>query len=90
MIVKFYDGCIIKDETKDYQFYIYLQNIPGVTNVSTRWIGLYNNRQANIWNESTEALINDNQTDTGMAFSWQNITLLPHTQQTFTFILNVE
>ena len=89
-IYKVNTGLCLKDETKDYQFYIYLQNIPGVTNVSTKWIGLFNNRQANIWNESTEALINDNQTDTGMAFSWQNITLLPHTQQTFTFILNVE
>lgn len=90
-------GLVMKDKDTDHQFYIYTQNLPGLVNAHTRWIGSFDEKELNIWNESLESSITggvagdrESGIDTGVAFSWQDVLVRPGETKTLTFILNVE
>lgn len=96
-VAKNHTGLLMKDKDADHQFYIYTQNLPGLVNAHTRWIGSYDEREANVWNESQASSITggiagdrESGTDTGIAFSWQDVLVRPGETKTLTFILNVE
>lgn len=68
-------GASMYDTTTHVQFDIYAKGGPDCTPVDTLWFGFYNSRTSNIYGASTTQPVLS--TDTGMAYSWQNITLEP-------------
>ena len=60
--------------TNSYDFYFYLKNSPGVTDVSTIWAGGYSSRFTNQYVNNYvigEAITGD----TGMSYSWTDVTI---------------
>lgn len=71
-----------------YDFYVYLKNMPGVTNVDTIWFGRYSDRKSNLWNSTTATSFTG--IDSGMAFSWKDRVIAPGETKNYTFIINIE
>lgn len=86
--------------SKEAQFNLYFDGTGGVTPVTTYWFGYYDDRKNHLYDDlntetqSSRGTYGDNYTsyanyDSGMAWSWQNITLTPGETKTFSVILGV-
>lgn len=91
------------NSTYNAQFNLYFAGAGGVTPVDTYWFGNYSDRSGNCFNQLTEGTKSSSGTyskdgdiftklsgtDSGMAFSWQNINLKAGESKTYSVILGV-
>lgn len=82
------DGNSIYMTDGTYTFYFRLKNSVLVDDVTTFWYGHYNSRTS--YRLKQLSPLNDlTSTDSGMAFSWQDIVLSPGETQSFTVIMGL-
>ncbi|MCL2186697.1 MAG: hypothetical protein FWB86_12730, partial [Treponema sp.] len=75
-------GARMEDKAADatMRFRLVCQGLESVSDVSTLWVGHYNSRENNLYNDGR---VNVSNTDSGMAFSYQNIDLEPGESRDF-------
>ncbi|SCJ92601.1 Uncharacterised protein [uncultured Eubacterium sp.] len=97
------DNANESNSTYNAQFNLYFANAGGVTPVDTYWFGNYSDRSGNCFDQLTEGTKSSSGTysktggiftklsgtDSGMAFSWQNINLNAGESKTYSVILGV-
>ncbi|MGN0317423.1 MAG: SpaA isopeptide-forming pilin-related protein [Lachnospira sp.] len=66
-------GFMMNESSSGAQFNFYARGYSGVTTVDSIWYGRYSDRQTNIYNECSGSSLTN--TDSGMAWSWQNRTI---------------
>lgn len=74
--------------TGGYQCTYQFRNVKGSPDASTVWIGRYDERYDNLWNDGTKTTVSG--IDSGMAISWQNINLPVSGAASVSFIVSVE
>ncbi len=77
---------MIDDEANNIQLNVLLKSFVGVTDVSTFWIGQYDDEVVNVFNDQEEAISGH---DSSMAYSWKNQLLTAGQSQTYTVLLTV-
>lgn len=67
-------GVEMVDSNTNTVFYLACKNVPGIKNVDTVWIGHFNDRQSNLFNNSaSDAKVEG--IDSGLACSWKDRTV---------------
>jgi len=70
--------------------YIYFANTPFTTEIDSCWVGVYYKRSANAFsNTITNTNADLHNTDSGIAFAWQNRTLQPGESTQHSFIIGI-
>jgi len=84
-------GALMTDETMSgginylakIKYRLVCQNLQGVDDVSTLWLGRYPGERSHVYEDQRESITSSNSTDTALNFSYQNITLDPGQSKTY-------
>ena len=76
-------GIEMKNTENNTAYYVACKNVSGIKNVNTIWIGPYNDRWNNLFNNSDISSLSD--TDSGFSAAWTNQTLSPGSSTTYSY-----